>query len=316
MLQSRRSVLLQLSIVAGAGFTGRPLVASEESAGTAPKGALSKKAPSKEAVSKEAVLALEKRAGGRLGVAVLDMSASSHFGHRADERFAMCSTFKLLAVAFVLARVDRGEEQLARRVAFSRADLLEHAPVATARVAEGALSIAELCEASITVSDNTAANLLLKSFGGPAALTRYARTLGDGMTRLDRDEPMLNMATAGDPRDTTTPNAMLGNLKVLLTGDALSKASCEQLCAWLVASKTGLERLRAGLPAAWRAGDKTGSGNNGTTNDVAIVWPPERPPILIAAYLTETRATPAEKNGVFADLARLVVAASEPKPRR
>ena len=298
----RRRALLQLSLMAGAGFAAPRLAASEASAEAAPKAATSKSALSNEALS-----ALEKRAGGRLGVAVLDTATGAQFGHRADERFPMCSTFKLLLVAAVLGRVDRGAEQLARRVAFSRADLLEHAPVATARVAEGALSIAELCEASITVSDNTTANLLLASLGGPAALTRYARTLGDGMTRLDRNEPMLNMATPGDPRDTTTPNAMLGNLKVLLTGDALSKASREQLSAWLVASKTGLERLRAGLPAGFRAGDKTGSGNNGTTNDVAIVWPKERPPILIASYLTETQATLAQKNAVFADLARLVV---------
>ncbi|HKO94220.1 MAG TPA: class A beta-lactamase, partial [Polyangiaceae bacterium] len=227
------------------------------------------------------------------------------WGQRADERFPMCSTFKLLLAAAVLARVDRGQEKLQRRVAFGASDLLEYAPVTRAHVAQGGLSIEQLCEAVLVVSDNTAANLLLVSLGGPAGLTAYARTLGDPQTRLDRNEPMLNEALPGDERDTTTPNAMLGNLQKLLLGTALSKAAREKLAQWMVASTTGLERLRKGVPPGWRVGDKTGSGNQGTTNDIAILWPPSGKPLLITAYLTATSASPEVKNGVFAELARL-----------
>jgi len=249
---------------------------------------------------------LEKQSGGRLGIAVLDTQSGQRLGQRADERFPMCSTFKLLVAAAVLARVDRGQERLERRVTFGRADLLEHAPVTRAHVSDGGLPLGQLCEAVMVVSDNTAANLLLASLGGPAGLTAYVRTLGDARTRLDRTEPLLNEALPGDERDTTTPNAMLGNLEKLLLGDALSPAAREKLAAWMSASTTGLERLRKGVPPDWRVGDKTGSGNHGTANDIAILWPPQGKPLLIAAYLTATSAAPEVKNGVFAELGRLV----------
>jgi beta-lactamase class A len=249
---------------------------------------------------------LETTSGGRLGVATLDTASGGRAGHRAGERFPMCSTFKLLAVAAVLARVDRGRERLDRRIAFSTADLLEYAPVTRARVAEGSMPIADLCAAAITVSDNTAANLLLATLGGSAGLTAYARSLGDRVTRLDRIEPALNEAAPGDPRDTTTPSAMLGDLKVLLVGTALSRASRERLIAWLVATTTGDRRLRAGVPAGWRVGDKTGSGEHGTTNDIGIVWPPGRAPLLIAAYLTNTSHDVVARETVLANIARAV----------
>jgi beta-lactamase class A len=256
---------------------------------------------------------LEKQSGGRLGVAVLDTANGQRFGQRADERFPMCSTFKLLAVAAVLARVDRGEERLERRVAFGPSDLLEYAPVTRAHVAEGGLTLAQLCEAVMVVSDNTAANLLLVSLGGPAGLTKYVRTLGDSRTRLDRNEPLLNEALPGDERDTTTPHAMLGNLERLLLGSALSKPALskvgqERLAQWMSASTTGLDRLRKGVPPGWRVGDKTGSGNHGTSNDIAILWPPTGKPLLIAVYLTATSAAADVRNDVFVELARLVTA--------
>ena len=254
---------------------------------------------------------LEATSGGRLGVATLDTASGGRADHRAGERFPMCSTFKLLAVAAVLARVDRGREHLDRRIAFSTADLLEYAPVTRARVAEGSMPIADLCEAAITVSDNTAANLLLATLGGPAGLTAYARSLGDRVTRLDRIEPALNEAVPGDPRDTTTPAAMLGDLTALLVGTALARASRERLIAWLVATKTGDRRLRAGVPAGWRVGDKTGSGEHGTTNDIGIVWPPGGGAVLVAAYLTETsRDTPACE-AVLAGVGRMLAGMKE-----
>jgi beta-lactamase class A len=250
---------------------------------------------------------LEKSSGGRLGVAALDTGSGIQSRHRADERFPLCSTFKLLAVASVLARVDRGVERLDRRIAFGEADLLEYAPVTRARVGEGSMAMADLCDAAITVSDNTAANLILASFGGPAGLTAYTRSLGDRVTRLDRTEPRLNEAAPGDVRDTTTPSAMLRDLKELVLGAALTSASRERLTAWLVATRTGDARLRAGVPAGWRVADKTGSGNHGTTNDVGIVWPPGRDPILVTAYLTETSHDAPARDAVLAGIARIVV---------
>jgi len=260
------------------------------------------------ALTVEALAGLERQSGGRLGVAIIDAAGSERGQHRADERFPMCSTFKLLAVAAVLARVDRGQERLDRSLAFGESDLLEYAPVARARAADGKLSVSEACEAAITLSDNTAANLLLTLLGGPARLTAFARSLGDASTRLDRDEPSLNECLPGDERDTTTPRAMARTLRALLLGATLSKASRDRLASWLAASTTGLQRLRAGLPSTWRAGDKTGSGHGGTTNDIAILWPPDGKPIIIAAYLTQTSASAEVRNGVFAELARRVAA--------
>ena len=196
----------------------------------------------------------------------------------------MCSTFKLLAVAAVLARVDRGAEQLDRRVVFGKEAVLAYAPESSHRVGAPGLTVAELCQAAIIVSDNTAANLLLASLGGPGAVTGCARSLGDTVTRLDRIEPELNITSPGDARDTTSPAAMLADLQVLLLGDALSPASRGQLLEWLRATTTGSELLRAGMPAGWPVGDKSGSGAHHEINDIAIIWPPQRKPLLVTAY--------------------------------
>lgn len=247
-------------------------------------------------------VAIEQAARGRLGVAVLDTRTGRIDGHRLDERFPMCSTFKWLAAAFVLQRVDAGLERLDRRVAVDPARLPSYSPV-TERAA-GTLSVAELCEAAVTLSDNGAANLLLADFGGPAALTAFARTLGDPATRLDRIEPELNESRPGDPRDTTTPRGMATALRAAVFGPALSAGSKDRLVQWLVDAKTGAKRLRAGLPPGWRVGDKTGTGRNGSTNDVAVVWPVGRAPMLIAAYLTETRADEAVRDGALAQVGR------------
>lgn len=248
--------------------------------------------------------ALERRHGGRLGVSVMDIESGQRAGHRADERFPMCSTFKFLAAAQVLARVDRGEERLDRRIAFGRGDLVAYSPV-TERHADEGMTLAELCHAAVTVSDNTAGNLLLASFGGPAGLTAFARSLGDEATRLDRIETELNEAIPGDPRDTTTPAAMLDDMRVLLLGDALSPASRAQLSEWLIATTTGGQRLRAGLPADWRVGDKTGTSNNGVTNDIAIAWPPGRAPLLVAGYFAESSIPQEQRNAVLAEVGRI-----------
>lgn len=249
--------------------------------------------------------ALERRHGGRLGVAILDTGNGRRIVHRADERFLMCSTFKLLAVAAVLARVDRGTERLDRRIVFGKEAVLAYAPVTSHRAGAPGMTVAELCQAAITVSDNTAANLLLTSMDGHAAVTAYARSLGDAMTRLDRIEPELNITSPGDVRDTTTPAAMLADLQSLLLGNALSHASREQLLEWLRATSTGTEQLRAGMPAGWRVGDKTGSGTHHETNDIAIIWPPQRKPLLVTAYYTGSAADADGRHAVLAEVGRI-----------
>ena len=248
---------------------------------------------------------IEASVHGRLGIAVLDTATGALAGHRLDERFPMCSTFKVLAAALVLARVDAGQEQLDRRVPIAPADLLEWAPVTSKHVG-GELALAELCEAAITASDNTAANLLLASVGGPAAVTAFLRRNGDATTRLDRTEPTLNEAKPGDPRDTSTPRAMARTLRVLALGTALSEAGRTQLVQWMAANTTGAKRLRAGVPADWRVADKTGTGRLGTTNDVGLLWPPRRAPVVVVSYLTECRAPADAREAALAAVARAV----------
>jgi beta-lactamase class A len=247
---------------------------------------------------------LELRSGGRLGVCLLDTKTGVLLHHRGDERFPVCSTFKVLASAAVLKCMGPKLDGLEQRIRFEASDIVENSPVTREHVGEGGISLREICDAAITRSDNTAGNLLLNAIGGTAGLTGFARILGDEVTRLDRIEPDLNEATPGDPRYTTTPNAMASNFKSLLLGDVLLPAARDQLTKWLIENKTGDARLRAGLPQVWRAGDKTGAGDHGTTNDVAILWPPGRPPLIVAVYLTGAALDPNGRNEVIAAVGR------------
>ena len=249
---------------------------------------------------------LEAQLGGRIGVVAIDTGSGARIAHREAERFAMCSTFKWILAGAVLDQDDRSGAILERRLSFGPQDLLAHSPVTEEHLAEGSLTIAELCKAAVEASDNTAANTLLRFIGGPAALTRYLRKIGDPSTRLDRIEPSLNSNLRGDPRDTTTPNAMLATMHTLLIGNALSAASRETLLLWMKNCETGRHRLRAGLPSTWTAGDKTGTGDRGAANDDAIVWPPQRSPILVAAYLSDSRAAPQALDAAHERIGRIV----------
>ncbi len=188
--------------------------------------------------------------------------------------------------------------------------LVSYSPVTKDRVGRDGMTLAELCEAALTQSDNTAGNLILASLGGPSAVTEFARSLGDASTRLDRWETDLNEARPGDLRDTTTPDAMAGDLLSLVLGQHLSARSREQLTAWLLSNQTGGAKLRAGLPQDWRIGDRTGGGDRGTTNDVAVVWPPGRKPLILCVYLTGTKASFADRNATIAAVARAIATAS------
>jgi beta-lactamase class A len=258
------------------------------------------------AAAREPLVEIEARVGGRLGVAALDVASGKRLAWRADERFPMCSTFKAMAVAAVLKRVDAGQERLDRFVRYGQADLLSYAPVTKAHVGEGGMKLADLCAAAIELSDNTAANQILASIGGPAGWTGFVRSLGDSQSRLDRFELALNTAIPGDPRDTATPAAMVGDLMGVLVATALSPASRELLTGWMVNCQTGGARLRAGLPGSWRVADKTGTGENATTNDIAVAWAPAGP-IVIVCYLTGAHQVSADgREAAIADVGRVV----------
>jgi beta-lactamase class A len=265
-------------------------------------------APKRDALraAERSIADLERKSGGRLGVFVRDSGTGAELAHRAHERFPMCSTFKFLAAAALLKKVDAGKARLDQEIAYGAKDLLDYAPETKKHVAEGHMRLGDLCAAAIQWSDNTAANLILKQIGGPAGFTRYARSIGDKVTRLDRTEPTLNTAVPGDPRDTTTPAAIAHTLEIVLTKGVLSAASVRQLEDWMIGDKVADARLRAGLPKDWSIGDKTGTGDNGTANVVAIIRPPNRKPLFAASYLTGSKGTPAERNAVHAEVGRVI----------
>jgi beta-lactamase class A len=255
-----------------------------------------------------ALAELEKSSGGRLGVAVLDVESGETSGWRLAERFPMCSTFKAFLVAAVLRRVDAAQESLDRRLHIQPKPLLVNSPV-TELHAGGEMKIRDLCDAVLTQSDNTGANLLLETIGGPSGLTRFVRSVGDEVTRLDRTETDLNECKPGDPRDTTSPAAAMNTLRRLLLSEALTPASRDQLTAWMIANRTGDQRLRAKLPHDWRVADRTGSNGTTTTNHIAVFWPPGRKPVIVAAYLTECPGPEAKRNAVLAEVGRLIASA-------
>jgi len=252
------------------------------------------------------IAAIEARLGGRIGVAGLDTGNGKRIDYRAEERFPLCSTFKFLAAAAVLKRVDEKKDKLDRFVSYDAKDILEYAPVTKAHLGNGGMTLGALCAAAIEQSDNTGGNLLLEAIGGPVGLTNFARDLGDRMTRLDRKEPELNSAIPGDDRDTTTPASMLGDIRQLLVGNTLSASSRQQLQEWLQANETGAAMIRAGIPTNRIVGDKTGRGANGATNDVAIVHPPDRAPILLAIYCVGSTASANDRAAAVAEAAKVV----------
>jgi beta-lactamase class A len=255
------------------------------------------------------IAAINARVGGRIGVAALDTGTGQRIEYQPNERFPMCSTFKVLAAAAVLKLVDDGKEQLDRMIAYGKEDILEYAPVTKEHLKEGRMTLGNLCAAAIEQSDNTAGNLLLRAIGGRSGLTSFLRALGDETTRLDRMEPELNTAIPGDERDTTTPAAMRDDLVRLLTKDVLSSASRRQLETWLAGNKTGAQMIRAGVPTTWRVGDKTGRGDNGATNDVAVLRPRNRAPIFLAIYFVGSAAAANERTATVAEVARVVAEA-------
>jgi beta-lactamase class A len=251
-------------------------------------------------------LADERRAGVRLGVYAIDLRNDKTVVHRPAQRFPMASTFKLPLVMAVLSRVDDNIEQLGRKIAFTSSDIVPFSPVVARQPRGGSLTVAQLCGAAIEESDNTAANLLLAAVAGPPGVTAYLRRIGDPTTRLDRNEPALNRSAPNDPRDTTTPYAMASVLARAVREPILSPGAKTHLFGWMKNAKTGLHRIRAGAPAGWSAGDKTGTTDTGAS-DVAVLWPPSGAPIVMAVYADGVRVSDAARDALFAGIARRVV---------
>lgn len=251
--------------------------------------------------------ALEQGFAGRIGVCALDTTDGALLGQRADERFPMCSSFKAVLAAAILARSNTEPGLLAQPVRYTHGDLLPHSPVTTQHLAQG-MTVGALCEATVQTSDNAAANLLLQRIGGPAGLTAFMRSIGDDQFRLDRWELALNSSLPGDPRDTTTPRAMAESLRKLVVGDALASAQREQLATWLRGTVTGAARIRAGMPAGWLVGNKTGTsgqGAYGSAIDVAVVWPPARAPLVLTVLTTRHAADAPALDAPIAQAARV-----------
>ncbi|MBA5605079.1 class A beta-lactamase [Duganella sp. FT3S] len=250
---------------------------------------------------------LEQALDGRLGVYARSTGSGAQLAYRADERFPMCSTFKIMAASAILARGAQEAGLLERRIAYPKTELVSYSPVTEKHVGDG-MTVAELCAAALQYSDNTAANLLMKLLGGPAGVTAYARTIGDTTFQLERWETALNSAIPGDLRDTSSPAAMGRSLQRLALDDGLPPAQRAQLCDWLRGNTTGDARIRAGVPASWQVGDKTGSGDYGTANDAGVLWPPERAPIVLVIYTTGHKPDAHWRNDVIAAAAKIVAA--------
>ena len=258
------------------------------------------------------IKAIEQRTGARIGVAALDTGSGKRLDYRSDERFPMCSTFKFLAAAAVLKRVDGEQEKLDQFISYGEKDILEYAPVTKAHLKDGGMTLGALCAAAIEQSDNTAGNLLLDKIGGPGGLTNFVRSIDDKTTRLDRKEPELNSAIPGDERDTTSAAAMSANMQRLVLGKVLSESSQHQLEDWLQHNETGTQLIRAGVPKPWIVGDKTGRCGNGATNEVAIIRPPGRAPIVVAIYSIGSTSSADGRSATVAEAARAVADSFSP----
>jgi beta-lactamase class A len=264
-----------------------------------------------EAWAKKELRRLEASFKGRIGAYAIDTATGKTIAYRSGERFPLLSTFKASAAAAALHKARTSAPGLMDKVVhWTAADLKEHSPVTEKHLKDG-MTVAELCEAAITQSDNTAGNMVLKQIGGPAGLTRYFRTLKDPVSRLDRWETELNDWSPKEKRDTTTPAAMGRDLRAMTAGGALDAKDRQRLNTWLIATQTGGARIRAGLPKTWTIGDKTGTTSQyGAGNDIAIVWPGKSSaPVIMAVYTNRKAADAAVDEKVLADTATILARA-------
>lgn len=256
---------------------------------------------------KDALESLESNAGGRLGVYAIDTGSGRDIRYRANERFPMCSTSKIMVVSAMLKKSELDGNSLGEIVSYKTSDTVAWSPI-TAKHFNDGMTVSELCKAAITYSDNTAINLIIKKLGGLEAVNTFAHSIGDTTFRQDRQEPDINTAIPGDVRDTTTPQAMANSLKKLVLGSALQPTKRALLNRWLKENTTGSNKIRAGLPTGWSVGDKTGTGDYGTTNDIGVVWPTSGSPIVMAIYLTQKTKKAPENEAIIASVTQHICA--------
>lgn len=249
---------------------------------------------------------LELALNGRLGVFSINTATGDHIGYKSNEVFPVCSTFKFLLVSAILNRSEHDMALMLKKIKYNKDEIVEHSPVTQMHLEEG-MTISELCAATIQYSDNAAANFLMEELNGPAAVTAFARSIGNNEFRLDRWETELNTAIPGDTRDTATPKSMAYSLLKLSLQDGLGESQRQQLNEWLIGNTTGASRIRAGIPAGWLVGDKTGGGSYGTSNDIAVIWPLNRAPVIISIYTTQNEENAVARNDVIASATRIVV---------
>ncbi|TNL13262.1 class A beta-lactamase [Kosakonia cowanii] len=251
---------------------------------------------------------LENKSGGKLGLTVVDTSDGTTYSWRGDEKFPLCSTSKVMVVAAILKKSESNTNLLAKKITINKSDMVNYNPI-TSKYIDSSMTITELSKAALQYSDNAAMNKLLSYLGGPRYATQFARTIGDKAYRLDRNEPGLNTAIPGDSRDTTTPSAMAETLNKLILGNALKKEQKAKLTEWMKGNTTGLNSIKAGLPAEWIVADKTGSGDYGTTNDVAVIWPKNHAPVILTTYFTQPEKDASARKDVLASAAKLIAEA-------
>jgi beta-lactamase class A len=294
-------LLFALTLLSGCG---------KSSGAVSPTSSASKPTPAAQSTAQSlasrAFRRLEHRFGARLGVYVVDTGTGRTVSQRADERFAYASTFKVLAAGVLLRRAS--DADLNRVVTYRATDLQDYSPITAKHVKTG-MTLRDLIAAALQYSDNTAANLLLNRLGGPAGLQRALRGLGDTTTHVDRSEPSLNDAVPGDVRDTSTPRALADDLKRFVLGGLLSAGRRQLLTSWLLGNTTGGPYIRAGVPAGWKVGDKTGNGGYGTRNDIAVAWPATGGPIVIAIQSDRGSAGASSDDALIADATREAIAA-------
>lgn len=249
-----------------------------------------------------AVQSEENALQARVGVAVFDASTGRTWGYRSDERFPLNSTHKAFSCAALLAKVDDGSLSLDQSVKITKEMLVTYSPITEKSLAPETMTFSKICQAAVSYSDNTAANVVFDAIGGAAGFKAFMRSVGDERTQLDRTEPALNEGTPGDERDTTTPSAIVNSLRQTLLGDRLSTASRAELTQWMLDDQVASALLRSSLPADWKIADKTGAGGYGSRSIVAVIWPPMRQPLVVGIYITQTKASMQDSNQSIARL--------------
>lgn len=255
----------------------------------------------------EELAKLESSSGGRIGISAINTEYNTRIQYRANERFPMGCTSKVIGVAAILKKSMTNDDFLQEKVIYRKKDILNWAPITKKHLADD-MTISELCAAAISYSDNTAMNLLLKKLGGPQGLNTFARSIGDNSFKLDHWWPDEAASSSLDDADSTTPAAMEKSLRKLALGDVLSSPLRAQLQVWLKENTTGNLRIRAGVPKTWIVGDKTGTGfNYGTTNDIAIIWPPKCAPIVVTIYYTNKNKNAPKREDILATATRILL---------